>query len=384
MRSKYMKKMKRIILSGLCLLPVTLMLFAWACTNGNEDGELIWNDPPTSADTIYQNPLFEPDLADPTVIRAADGWFYAYGTQNAWAQGVNRITPIVRSKNLVKWEYVADAFTSTSKPSWHDGGIWAPQITGPTTENGGLYYLYYSNSKWGDSNPGIGVAKSPYPYGPFEDVGKVLDTQSSGVANSIDQFFITTGSGRNKKSYFVWGSFQGIYMQEINATDMKTLIGAKFQIAGKGFEGSYIYPHGGKFWYFASSNSCCEGPDTKYYLSVARADQITGPYKTKNGVDIKTINDFSGAGSTKFLEGDGKTWVGPGHNAEIIEDDHGRTFMLYHAVSLAKPWLINAGGATRRPLLMDEVLWGEDGWPYIEGGVPSSTKKTAPYFDVNN
>jgi hypothetical protein len=30
---------------------------------------------------------------------------------------------------------------------------------------------------------------------------------------------------------------------------------------------------------------------------------------------------------------------------------------------------------------MDEVLWGEDGWPYIEGGVPSNTKKTAPYFD---
>ena len=25
--------------------------------------------------TYYQNPIFEPDLADPTVIRAADGWF---------------------------------------------------------------------------------------------------------------------------------------------------------------------------------------------------------------------------------------------------------------------------------------------------------------------
>ncbi|MFV0391871.1 MAG: family 43 glycosylhydrolase, partial [Paludibacteraceae bacterium] len=370
--------MKKIILSGLYIISVTLMLFAVACTGGKDEGDLYWNDPPTSADTVYQNPIFEPDLADPSFIRAADGWFYAYGTQNAWAQGVTRITPIVRSKNMVKWEYVADAFSSTTKPTWHDGGIWAPQITPPTTENGGLYYLYYSNSKWGDSNPGIGVAKSPYPYGPFEDMGKVLDRSSSGVTNSIDQFFITTGSGRNKKSYLFWGSFAGIYVQEINATDMKTLSGTKIQIAGNGFEGTYIYEHGGKFWLFASSNSCCEGPDTKYYLSVSVADKITGPYTTKNGIDIKTINDFQAANSTKFLQGDGKVWIGPGHNAEIILDDNGRTFMLYHAVSVAKPWLINAGGATRRPLLMDEVLWGKDGWPYIEGGVPSSTKKTAP------
>jgi len=378
-----MKHMKRIFISALGLIPITLMLFAWACTNNQNEEDLYWTDPPTSADTIYQNPIFEPDLADPSVIRAADGWFYAYGTQNHWAHGINRITPIIRSRNLVKWEYVADAFTPASKPAWHNGGIWAPQITPPTTENGGMYYLYYSNSIWADPNPGIGVAKSQYPYGPFEDIGKVLDSQSSGVPNSIDQFFITSGSGRNKKSYLFWGSFRGLYVQEISASDMKTLSGKKIQIAGNGFEGVYIYEHGGKFWLFASSNSCCEGPNTKYFLSVACADKITGPYKTKDGIDIKTINEFNAPNATKFLVGDGTVWIGPGHNGEIITDDKGRTFMLYHAVSVKNPWLINEGGATRRPLLMDEVHWGEDGWPYIEGGVPSSTKKTAPYFDLN-
>jgi arabinan endo-1,5-alpha-L-arabinosidase len=324
----------------------------------------------------YQNPVFEPDLADPSLIRADDGWFYAYGTQNAWATGVTRITPIIRSADLITWEYVADAFTSRTKPSWHNGGIWAPQIVHGSD---GLYYLYYSNSTWGDSNPGIGVAKSQYPYGPFTDLGKVLDTQSSGVANSIDQFYITDGSGQNKKAYLFWGSFQGIYVQEI-ASDMKTLTGTKSKIAGSGFEGTYIYPHGGKFWLFASSNSCCEGPNTKYSLSVACADKITGPYKTKSGINLTNINDFAAANATKFLQGDGITWIGPGHNGEIIQDDNGRYFILYHAVALANPWLINEGGATRRPLLMDEVHWGDDGWPYIEGGIPSSTRKRAPYF----
>jgi arabinan endo-1,5-alpha-L-arabinosidase len=371
--------MKKIIIPGSSLLLMIAISLIWACNNNNEEGDLYWTDPPTAADTIYQNPIFEPDLADPTFIRAADGWFYAYGTQNAWAVGITRITPIIRSKNLVKWEYTADAFTATSKPAWHDGGIWAPQIV--LNSNDGWYYLYYSNSKWNDSNPGVGVARSQYPYGPFDDMGKVLDTQSCGIRNSIDQFYIRIEKGRYKNSYLFWGSYQGIYVQEINGADMKTLIGSKKQIAGSGFEGTYIYEKDGYYYLFASSNSCCEGPDTKYSLSVSRASSITGPYYTKNGIDIKTINDFAAANATKFLQGDGTTWIGPGHNAEIIKDDKGRYFILYHAVAVAKPWLIDEGGATRRPLLMDEVLWAEDGWPYIEGGVPSSTRKTAPYFE---
>jgi len=221
-----------------------------------------------------------------------------------------------------------------------------------------------------------------YPDGPFEDVGKVLDRESSGVANSIDQFYIRIEKGRVKNSYLFWGSFAGIYAQEISVSDMKTLIGTKTHIAGGGFEGTYIYEKDGYYYLFASSNSCCEGPDTKYYLSVARSTNILGPYYTKEGVDIRTINDFEAKNSTKFLQGDGTYWIGPGHNAEIIKDDKNRYFILYHAVDVKKPWLMGEGGATRRPLLMDEVLWDANtGWPYIEGGVPSHTIKTAPYFE---
>ncbi|MDR0812152.1 MAG: family 43 glycosylhydrolase, partial [Paludibacter sp.] len=229
----------------------------------------------------------------------------------------------------------------------------------------------------------IGVARSANPSGPFTDLGKVLDTQSSGVSNSIDQFYMTTGSGRNKKTYLFWGSYRGIYGQEI-AADMKSLTGTKFKIAGNGFEGTYIYEQIDKetgksvFWYFGSNNNCCDGKDSQYQLSIARATSVTGPYRTKDGVDI--IND--GVKGTLFLHGDQKVgFVGPGHNAEIIVDDNGRSFILYHAVRYDNPLLY--GGATRRPLMMDEVLWGADGWPYIEGGVPSNTPKIAPHFNSN-
>jgi len=362
--------MKRTVITSLCITPMLLLLLTLACGNKNSDEVLVWNDPPTSADTLYQNPLFEPDLADPSFIRAADGWFYAYGTENEWAPGIDRITPIVRSKNMVKWEFVSNAFTT--KPTWKSSGwIWAPQIV--LSSKDGYYYLYYSFSGWGDPNPGVSVAKSQYPYGPFDDLGKILDAQSSGVGNSIDQFYIEVGSGRNRKSYLFWGSFQGIYGIEMN-TDMKTTTGDKFKIAGNSFEGSYIYEHDGKFYYFGSSGSCCDGADSQYRLSVAVADNIKGPYKTKDGKDI--INN--GQEGTPFLHGDKSVgWVGPGHDGEIIKDDKGRYFIIYHAISYSNPLLFN--GATRRPLMMDEIKW-VDGWPVIENNVPSSTLKTAPYF----
>jgi arabinan endo-1,5-alpha-L-arabinosidase len=325
---------------------------------------------PIVADVLYQNPLFEPDVADPSFIRANDGWFYAYGTENTWSPGVTRVVPIVRSQTMVEWEYVANAFTV--KPTWKQGGggIWAPQIV----FRNNTYYLYYSFSKWGDSNPGIGLATSQYPYGPFTDQGKVFDAQSMGVANSIDQFFIEAGEGNSLKRYLFWGSFQGIYGIEM-AEDMKTTVGEKFKIAGNGFEATYIYPKNGKFYFFGSSGNCCEGANSQYRVSVAVADNIKGPYKTKTGVNILGDNREG----TPFLVGDAATgWVGPGHNGEIITDDHGRDFILYHAIAVSNPLLPN--GATRRPLMMDEIIW-VDGWPTIAGGVPSSTQKTAPYFE---
>jgi arabinan endo-1,5-alpha-L-arabinosidase len=84
---------------------------------------------------------------------------------------------------------------------------------------------------------------------------------------------------------------------------------------------------------------------------------------------------------TMFLHGDTAIgWVGPGHNGEMIKDDNGRYFIIYHAIAVLndrhpKPWHF-----TRRPLLMDEVIWDEEGWPTIENDMPSVTRKRAPYF----
>ena len=351
-------------------ISIIFLLAAISCSCKTEETQqLVWNDPPTAADTLYQNPLFEPDLADPTVVRAPDGWFYAYGTENDWSAGIHRIVPIIKSKNLKKWEYVTDAFAT--KPTWKSaGGIWAPDVTFVNSK----YYMYYSFSTWGDNNAGIGLAISDLPYGPFVDQGKVFDSQSIGVANSIDPFFIQTGTGRNKKSYLFWGSFQGIYGTELSA-DFKSAVGTKFKIAGNAFEATYILEKNGKFYFFASSGSCCEGADSQYHVTVSVASDIKGPYLDQAGNPILT----NGREGTLFLSGNRDWgWVGPGHNAEVVTDDRGNDFFIYHAIDVKNPLL--PGGATRRPLMMEPIKWLNE-WPSIQDGKPSTTQQVAPYFE---
>ncbi|MBA7515728.1 Extracellular exo-alpha-(1-_5)-L-arabinofuranosidase ArbA [subsurface metagenome] len=343
-----------------------LIVSIFACDK-EEDKVLIWTDPPSDTIPTYENPVFVPDLADPTVVRGKDGWFYAYGTENTWFEGVHRVTPIVKSPDLVNWEYVGDAFET--KPSWKEGFIWAPDVTFYNEK----YYLFYSLSVWGDSNPGIGLATASSPLGPFEDHGKILDSESSGVDNSIDPFFYYEGEGRNKKFYLFWGSFRGIYGIELNS-NFTTFKGEKFRIGGNMFEATVIYKKNDRYYFFGSGGSCCEGPNSTYKVVVARADNLTGPYLDKDGTDIA----IQGVPGTLLLKGDGIKFVGPGHNAQIVMDDNGDEWLLYHAVELSNPYL--SGGATRRPLMLDKIHWDEEDWPYIEGDIPGTSEQTGPYF----
>ena len=377
LKFKQMKK-KIIIMSGIVGM-LTMVLFTVYSCREEWPKTVIWLDTSSLPDTIYQNPVFEPDLADPTFIKTSDGKFYAYGTENTWKEGEHHIVPIIMSKDLINWTYVSDAFTSSTKPKWGtvNAGVWAPQIV---YGEDGVYYLYYSLSTWGDASPGIGVATATSPEGPFTDQGKVFNSTESGVANGIDPFFITVGSGRNKKNYMFWGSFRGIYCVEM--TDYKTpKLATKKQIANGMFEAVYIYQYSGKFYFFGSSGSCCEGANSQYRVTVAKADAITGPYLAQNGNGILT----NGVEGTPFLRGDQSIgWVGPGHNGEIIQDDNGRYFILYHAINVNNPLL--PGGATRRPLMLDEITW-VDGWPVVNHsndnqGKPSHGMKESPYFET--
>ena len=92
-----------------------------------------------SAQIAYTNPVIDSSAPDPSVIRADDGTFYLYATENI------RNTPIFHSADLVHWNLVGTAFTDETRPGWlPDGGIWAPDINKIGDDYGEAYGMQAS------------------------------------------------------------------------------------------------------------------------------------------------------------------------------------------------------------------------------------------------
>lgn len=311
----------------------------------------------------YTNPVVTPVAADPDVIRAPDGTFYLYATQDKW-EGIEHYLPIFRSEDLVSWEYLGDAFPWP--PDWKQGGgfYWAPDIS----RVGDEYRLYYAASLWGDPDPCIGLATAESPEGPWRDLGRpVFCSDEIGVRNSIDAFVWYQDDGT---PLMVWGSFHGIWAVELNREGTAPA-GDKIQLADSRFEAPYIIERGGRYYLFLSAGSCCAGADSTYQTFVGRADELTGPYLDARGQDLRS------GGGTLVLDAN-DTWVGPGHNT-VVQDDAGRDWIVYHAIPRADPRLLNT--VNRRPVLIDPIEW-VDGWPVVRGGEgPSDRPQPAPVVE---
>src|SRR5437868_2443895 len=113
---------------------------------------------------LYQNPVYDADFPDPTVIRASDGKFYAYATQTT-VGGVWYNIQVARSTDLLHWQYLGDALPV--KPAWANQtqNFWAPHVT----EAGGTYYMYYSADPNARTGLCLAVATASSPAGPFTD-----------------------------------------------------------------------------------------------------------------------------------------------------------------------------------------------------------------------
>jgi arabinan endo-1,5-alpha-L-arabinosidase len=319
--------------------------------------------------TQYKNPVFEPILADPTVVKADDGWFYAYGTMDDWGDGNGpHLVPVVRSRDLAHWTYVKDALPT--KPSWKEkGGIWAPDVV----KVNGKYHMYYAYSTWGDVNPGIGLAVADAPAGPFQDVGKLFLSQEVNVPNSIDPFYLEADG----KKYIFWGSYsnapeQGPYGVELSA-DGKSVpdLNKKFKVAAGDFEAVMIQKKGDYYYFLGSKESCCEGAASKYHVRMGRSKDIHGPFLDKEGKDLKE----RGTGSLLLRGND--IYAGPGHNSRWITDKTGTDWLLYHAIDKKKPTVPT--GANRRVLMLDKLSW-KNGWPEILNAEPGVENTAAPLF----
>lgn len=330
----------------------------------------------------YTNPVFEPVFADPSVIYH-DGLYYAYGTQDygQWGDDYGvKYGPILSSSNLVDWSYAGSVFEPATRPFWGtpNAGIWAPDIV----KIGDTFNYYYSLSTWGDPNPGIGVATSNHPLGPWTDQGEIFRSLSIEVNNSIDP----TVFEAEGKVYMIWGSFRGIYGVELTSDGLALKDGdlasnTKVHIAGldtstswngSTYEAPYILFKDNYYYLFLSSGSCCDGHNSTYNVRVVRSQSPMGPYVDHMGRSaLGTYRGYQVLMSSSYF-------VGPGHNS-IIKDQADNYYILYHAFDTSES--PSYGNSPRRSLMLDLLQWNEEGWPSTLGSMPSNNVQNAPIIE---
>ena len=328
----------------------------------------------TAAGT-YANPVLDADFPDPVVMKAPDGFYYAYATQTQiGGKWVN--IQLARSRDLVSWQHLGDALPA--KPVWASKtqDFWAPHVA----RHGDTYYMYYSakpDAALSDDKKGLclAVATAGGPLGPFVDMGKPLHCGESFV-NIDPMSFDDPATG---KRLLYWGSgFQPIKVRELapdrlsfapgsQPTDLVPIIKDDPNHYERLVEGAWVIHRGDWYYLFYSGNNCC-GKDANYAVLVARSKSAIGPFEK--------LATATGSATSAILEKRG-LWFAPGHNATIT-DAAGKDWIVYHAVDLRRARTKPTDDLnTRRILLIDPIEW-RDGWPRIENNGPSNERKRAP------
>ncbi|MCW4460057.1 family 43 glycosylhydrolase [Microbacterium sp. MPKO10] len=336
-------------------------------------------DPPSvasqSSGATYTNPISEgvvDTFPDPTMIRGKDGAWYAYGTTNpifnSDGEEGERILPMMRSTDMVTWEYVGDVYEKDGdRPDYWSQGTrpWAPDIRYVN----GQYTLTYSLS-----NGGVALLTAPTPTGPWEDHGLLVT--GKGVegcpTGNIDQALFTDTDGTH---YFYWGSYDMLCVSAMNE-DATALTGDVTQIAqGRRMEGALVVKHDDMYYLMYSDAGCCDGSFSGYTVKAGRSESPRGPFVDDDGVDLMSKSSNAGF----VLSANGNGFTGTGHNT-IQTDLAGQDWLVYHAIETADPDFPPVGNLklSKRPLMIDRLDW-IDGWPVVRAGAgPSNGEETAP------
>ena len=314
---------------------------------------------PAPASCTYTNPVLDQDFPDPAIILAPDGYYYAYATQTERG-GKWLNLQVARSRDLMHWDHLGDPLPM--KPAWASKtqDFWAPDVI----RDGSRYVMYYSaKPDTADERHGLclAVATAAQPQGPFKDMGKPLQC-GTGFVNIDPMAFDDPATG---KRLLYWGSgFGPIKVQELSADRISFAAGSvptdlvfpnpvkdQFPVL---VEGAWVERRDGWYYLFYSGDNCC-GAKANYAVMIARSRSATGPFET--------LEKATGKPHSIILQKRGN-WIAPGHNS-IATDEHGRDWIVYHAVDVRRPRTKPTDDVnTRRVMLVDRIEW-LGGWPVV-------------------
>lgn len=308
------------------------------------------------------NPVIPGDHPDPSVVEI-NGEYWASATSNEWSP----LFPIYKSTDLENWELVNYVFPGGA-PEWARNNFWAPEIS--YDEKQGKVYIYYTARDKKSNRLSCAAAVADSPMGEFRDLGPLV-AQEPG---SIDAYATRDENG---KLYLVWkedGNSMGrptyMWAQEM-AEDRTRLLGQPVKLFRNDtpweeglVEGACVFRRNGYFYMLYSAASCCD-IECNYKTGVARAKSLLGPWEKYDRNPILVNNP---------------EWKCPGHGTVIQKD--GKDYYLYHAYNTSSSVYVG------RQVLLEELCWSDDGWPYFKNDAVYNRANTsldyASSFDGEN
>ena len=305
---------------------------------------------------VFTNPVIERDWPDPTIWESG-GRYYSVATG---------MQTILSSTDLVHWTDTGKKPLSEAaeqKARACGSNFWAPDVV-----KIGKKWMLYLTCYNSDRDCGIFAFSSDSPEGPFEYVSNITHSKKTGIKDTIDPEVVVDG----KQVWLFFGSVGKMHRIMLNKTGDAVAEDAEYEHVGgvdidddpsrqSVFEGAYLHRHEGWWYLFVSSGHFGDG---SYRIRVGRSHTLGGEFLDRDGRKMT-----SGYGTVVISSGSDDRFYGPGHNGEIFTDKNGQDYIFYHSHDH------DASRASARCTLLQRLFWGEDGWPYMEGGSPRVTEK---------
>jgi arabinan endo-1,5-alpha-L-arabinosidase len=284
----------------------------------------LWLSSPTSAQSG------KPYIHDPSTIVQCDGKFYTFGTG-------------------------AGGLISEDGWIWHSGAVRPGGGVAPDIIHiGDRYYVTYAKGGGGmsgghASKVHVMWTKTLDPQSPdFGFKGDSVVASSNGVedCDAIDPaFLLDPTDGRLWLSYGTYFGF--IRIIELDPkTGLRMPDNQPINVAIDCEATDMMYRDG---WYYllGTHGTCCDGPNSTYYIVVGRSRKVTGPYVDNMGIEM-----LKGGG--KFLVGASGRVNGAGHFGLLDLGDGVQKFSCHFEADLDQ--------GSRSILGIRPLMW-KDGWP---------------------
>ena len=284
------------------------------------------------SDTVamFQNPLFDGDYPDPTILRVGED-FYITHSSFRYAPGLL----VWHSRDLVNWTPISAALQRAQ------GNVWAPDLI----EHDGRYFIYYP------VDGHIFVVHADHPRGPWSEP---IDLKFDG----IDPGHVVAPDG-TRLLYVNAGN-----MIALRADGLTTQGETRHVYDGWQYPETWVtecfclespkFTRRGNWYYLISAQGGTSGPPTSHMSVVARAVTPYGPWE--NSPYNPLVHTYSAD----------EKWWSVGHGTLVSTPDE-RWFLVHHGYE-------NGRRSLGRRTLLEPIEWTEDGWPRV----PLGTKRAEP------